>query len=83
MIFEHDLCGRETRRTSPAGFDQRQVYTQTGMLTRQQVGDLEELSPHYQRNNTLCRQWLYDKAYNLTMVSDLRRGTMVKQPDGE
>ncbi|WP_249357061.1 hypothetical protein [Citrobacter sp. wls827] len=77
LAFEHDLCGQETRRTSTAGFDQRQSYTPTGMLTEQQLGNLEELNPQYQRNNTLRRQWLYDKAYNLTMIADSHRGTMV------
>ncbi|WP_170973103.1 PAAR-like domain-containing protein [Citrobacter sp. wls827] len=77
LTFEHDLCGQETRRTSTAGFDQRQSYTQTGMLTEQQLGNLEELNPHYRRNNTLSRQWLYDRAYNLTMTVDSHRGTMV------
>ncbi|HAT7515580.1 TPA: DUF4150 domain-containing protein [Kluyvera ascorbata] len=77
LTFEHDLCGQETRRTSSAGFDLRQGYTQTGMLTEQQLGNLEELNPHYRRNNTLRRQWLYDKAYNLTMIADSHRGTMV------
>ncbi|MCX9019863.1 hypothetical protein NLN96_23080, partial [Citrobacter portucalensis] len=47
------------------------------MLTEQQAGDLNEQNPHYRRNNTLHRQWLYDKAYNLTMISDSLRGTMV------
>lgn len=77
LTFKHDLCGQETRRKSSAGFDQRQSYTQTGMLTEQQLGNQEALNPHYRRNNTLRRQWLYDKAYNLTMIADSRRGTMV------
>jgi len=77
LTLEHDLCGQETRRTSTAGFDLRQGYTQTGMLTEQQLGDLTELNPHYRRSSTLHRQWLYDPAYNLTMISDSHRGTMV------
>ncbi|MCR3681245.1 PAAR-like domain-containing protein [Citrobacter freundii] len=77
LTFEHDLCGQETRRKSEAGFSQTQGYTQTGMLTEQQVGDPTKRDQHYQRNNTLHRQWLYDRAYNLTMIADSHRGTMV------
>lgn len=77
LTFKHDLCGQETRRKSSAGFDLRQGYTQTGMLTEQQLGNQEALNPHYRRNNTLRRQRLYDKAYNLTMIADSHRGTMV------
>lgn len=77
LIFEHDLCGQEISRQSEAGFSLRQSYTPTGMLTDQQTGDLNEQNPHYRHNNTLHRQWLYDKAYNLTMISDSLRGTMV------
>jgi len=77
LTFKHDLRGQETRRNSAAGFDQQQGYTPTGMLTEQQLGDPTECDPHYQRNNTLRRQWLYDKACNLTMISDSHRGTMV------
>lgn len=77
LTMEHDLCGQEISRQSEAGFSLRQSYTHTGMLTEQQAGDLNEQNPHYRRNNTLHRQWLYDKAYNLTMISDSLRGTMV------
>lgn len=77
LTLEHNLCGQETARKSDAGFSLRQHYTPSGMLTEQQAGDLTELNPHYQRNNTLHRQWLYDKAYNLTMIADSLRGTMV------
>lgn len=77
LIFEHDLCGQEISRKSEAGFSLRQHYTPTGMLMEQQAGDLTEQNPHYRRNNTLHRQWLYDKAYNLTMIADSLRGTMV------
>ncbi|WP_253377869.1 glycohydrolase toxin TNT-related protein [unidentified bacterial endosymbiont] len=77
LTLEHNLCGQETARKSDAGFRLRQHYTPTGMLTEQQAGDLTELNPHYQRNNTLRRQWLYDKACNLTMIADSLRGTMV------
>lgn len=74
LTFEHDLCGQEISRQSKAGFSLRQGYTPTGMLTEQQTGDPTELNPHYRRNNTLHRQWLYDKAYNLTMIADSHRG---------
>ncbi|HCB3588297.1 PAAR-like domain-containing protein [Citrobacter koseri] len=77
LTFEHDLCGQEISRQSKAGFSLRQGYTPTGILTEQQTGDPTELNPHYRRNNTLHRQWLYDKAYNLTMIADSHRGTMV------
>jgi RHS repeat-associated protein len=77
LVLEHDLCGQEISRQSDAGFSLRQNYTPTGMLTEQQAGDLTELNPHYRRNNTLHRQWLYDKACNLTMIADSLRGTMV------
>ncbi len=77
LTLEHDLRGQEISRQSEAGFSLRQNYTPTGMLTGQQAGDLTEQNPHYRRNNTLQRQWLYDKAYNLTMISDSLRGTMV------
>jgi len=77
LTLEHDLCGQEISRQSDAGFSLRQNYTPTGMLTEQQAGDLTALNPHYRRNNTLHRRWLYDKAYNLTMIADSLRGTMV------
>jgi len=77
LTFGYDLCGQEISRKSTAGFDLRQGYTQTGMLTEQQLGDLTELNPHARRSSTLHRQWLYDPAYNLTMISDSHRGTMV------
>ncbi|QBY27958.1 PAAR-like domain-containing protein [Citrobacter rodentium] len=77
LTLEHDLCGRETARRSDAGFSLRQSHTPTGMLAEQQAGDLTEPDPHYRRNSTLHRQWLYDRAYNLTMVCDSHRGTMV------
>ncbi|WP_446326606.1 PAAR-like domain-containing protein [Citrobacter sedlakii] len=77
LTLEHDLCGQEISRQSEAGFSLRQRHTPTGMLAEQQAGDLTEQSPHYRRNNTLHRQWLYDKACNLTMIADSQRGTMV------
>ena len=77
LVFEHDLRGQEILRQNDTGFSLRQHYTPTGMLTEQQAGDLTEQNPHYRRNNTLHRQWLYDKAYNLTMIADSLRGTMV------
>ena len=77
LIFEHDLRDQEISRKSEAGFSLRQHDIPTGMLTEQQAGDLTEQNPHYRRNNTLHRQWLYDKAYNLTMITNSRRGTMV------
>lgn len=77
LIFEHNLCGQEISRQSEAGFSLRQSYTPEGMLTDQQTCDLNEQNPHYRRNYTLHRQWLYDKAYNLTMIADSHRGTMV------
>ncbi|EDQ7230752.1 RHS repeat protein, partial [Salmonella enterica subsp. enterica] len=73
LVFEHDLCGRETSRRSEAGFYQTQGYTPTGMLTTQRAGP-------YKQNKGLERQWLYDKAYNLSMISDSLRGTMVNSP---
>ncbi|EDF8720532.1 hypothetical protein GCB14_23040 [Salmonella enterica] len=75
LILEYDLRGQETSRRSNAGFYQQQGYTQTGMLTRQKAGG-HRAGP-YERNKSLERQWLYDKAYNLTMISDSLRGTMV------
>lgn len=74
LTFEHDLRGQETSRKSEAGFYQQLGYTQTGMLTAQRAGSQAE--PEV-RNKSLERQWLYDKAYNLTMISDSLRGTMV------
>ncbi|MFA1613411.1 RHS repeat-associated core domain-containing protein [Citrobacter amalonaticus] len=74
LLFEHDLRGQETSRRSEAGFYQQLGYTQTGMLTTQRVGSQAEPQA---RNKDLQRQWLYDKAYNLTMISDSLRGTMV------
>ncbi|MGK9228056.1 DUF4150 domain-containing protein, partial [Yokenella regensburgei] len=64
LTVEHDLRGQEIRRASAAGFDQRQGWTQTGMLAEQ-------------HSSALHRQYLYDKAYNLTMTADSHRGTMV------
>lgn len=74
LMFEHDLRGQETSRKSEAGFYQRLGYTQTGMLTTQRAGSQTEPQA---RNKDLQRQWLYDHAYNLTMISDSLRGTMV------
>jgi RHS repeat-associated protein len=74
LVFEHDLCGQETSRRSEAGFYQQLGYTQTGMLTTQRAGSQAEPQA---RNKDLQRQWLYDKAYNLSMISDTLRGTMV------
>ena len=73
LTFEHDLRGQETSRRSDAGFYQTLGYTQTGMLTKQAAG-----AHHAQpdtRHKSLQRQWLYDHAYNLTMISDLLRGS--------
>ncbi|MEG2569101.1 MAG: hypothetical protein RSA84_23135 [Acinetobacter sp.] len=77
LTFEHDLRGQETTRKSEAGFSQTLGYTQTGMLAEQQIGDPAESDPHRKRTRTQHRQWLYDKAYNLTMLSESQRGTMV------
>lgn len=74
LTFEHDLCGQETARKSEAGFSQTLGYTQTGMLTQQNAGSQSKPDTH---NKNLHRQWLYDKAYNLTMLSESQRGTMV------
>ncbi|MCX9045016.1 hypothetical protein, partial [Citrobacter portucalensis] len=74
LTFELDLRGQETSRKSEAGFHQTLVYTQTGMLTAQRAGSQTEPQA---RNKDLQRQWLYDKAYDLTMISDSLRGTMV------
>ncbi|HEY4436792.1 MAG TPA: PAAR-like domain-containing protein [Lelliottia sp.] len=73
LTFEHDLRGQETSRRSDAGFCQQQGYTPTGMLTQQKAGD-QHAGPH-DRNKILTREWLYDKAYNLTMITDSLRGT--------
>ncbi|HCD5628196.1 TPA: hypothetical protein NBZ45_004863, partial [Escherichia coli] len=74
LAFEYDLRGQETSRQSEAGFYQTQGYTQTGMLTTQRSGSQAEPEA---KNKDLQRQWLYDHAYNLTMISDTLRGTMV------
>ncbi len=74
LIFEYDLRGQETSRKSEAGFYQRLGYTQTGMLTTQRVGSQTATEA---KNQDLQRQFLYDHAYNLTMISDTLRGTMV------
>ncbi|MCX8995484.1 hypothetical protein NLN85_23875, partial [Citrobacter portucalensis] len=74
LAFEYDLRGQETSRKSEAGFHQTLGYTQTGMLTTQRAGSQTEPQA---RNKDLQRQWLYDKAYDLTMISDSLRGTMV------
>ncbi|HGY4722036.1 TPA: hypothetical protein ACNV1G_003253 [Citrobacter amalonaticus] len=44
------------------------------MLTTQRAGSQSEPQA---RDTDLQRQWLYDKAYNLSMISDSLRGTMV------
>lgn len=75
LKFEHDLRGQEITRKSDAGFYLAQGYTQTGMLTTQKAGD-QRAGP-YERHKHLERQWLYDKAYNLTMTADSLRGTAV------
>ncbi|OAT33421.1 hypothetical protein M976_00168 [Buttiauxella ferragutiae ATCC 51602] len=77
LTFTHDLRGHEITRQNDTGFRQQLGYTPTGMLTQQQVGNPAELNPHDRRNKTLHRQWLYDKAYNLTMIADSLRGTAV------
>ena len=66
LSMEHDPCGQEVSRRSDAGFSLRQRYTPAGLLAEQQTGDA-----------SLRREWLYDKAYNLTMLTDSLRGTMV------
>ncbi|MCE9992694.1 hypothetical protein LZ633_11905 [Enterobacter asburiae] len=66
LTLEHDPSGQELTRRSDAGFSLRQRYTPAGLLAEQQTGDA-----------TLRREWLYDKAYNLTMLTDSLRGTMV------
>ncbi|EKJ3309008.1 TPA: RHS repeat protein [Escherichia coli] len=74
LTFEHDLRGMETSRRSGAGFYQTLAYTHTGMPTRQNAGD-HQAGP-YERNKSLEREWLYDKAYNLTAIADSLRGSM-------
>ncbi|MGO2208919.1 MAG: RHS repeat domain-containing protein, partial [Hafnia alvei] len=73
LTFEHDLRGQEIARKSDAGFYQTLGYTQTGMLTKQAAGD-HHAQPDT-RHKSLQRQWLYDHAYNLTMISDSLRGS--------
>ncbi|WET42269.1 hypothetical protein [Citrobacter enshiensis] len=73
LTFTHDLRGLEISRQSEAGFYQQLGYTQTGMLTKQKAGSQAEPDAH---DKNLQRQWLYDKAYNLTMIADSLRGTM-------
>ncbi|HKN02851.1 MAG TPA: PAAR-like domain-containing protein [Buttiauxella sp.] len=77
LTFSHDLRGQEIIRQNDTGFRQQLAYTPAGRLTEQQVGNPTELNPHDRRNKTLHRQWLYDKAYNLTMIADSLRGTAV------
>ncbi|HCQ0477227.1 TPA: DUF4150 domain-containing protein [Escherichia coli] len=74
LTFEHDLRGMETSRRSEAGFYQTLAYTRTGMPTKQNAGDHRAGSD--ERNKSLKRQWLYDKAYNLTAIADSLRGSM-------
>ncbi len=73
LTFEHDLRGLETSRRSEAGFYQTLAYTRTGMPAKQNAGD-HQAGP-YERNKSLERQWLYDKAYSLTVISDSLRGS--------
>jgi RHS repeat-associated protein len=75
LTFTHDLRGLETSRQSDAGFYQQLSYTQTGMLTKQKAGN-QNVGPD-ELNSSLAREWLYDKAYNLTMIADSLRGTAV------
>ena len=75
LTFTHDLRGQETSRQSDAGFYQQLSYTQTGMLTKQKAGN-QNTGPD-ELNSSLAREWLYDKAYNLTMIADSLRGTAV------
>jgi len=72
LLFTHDLRGQETARRSDAGFHLRHAYTATGMLSEQQCGDQQA----FRHSHALHRQWYYDRAYNLTMLADARRGTM-------
>ncbi|MEZ2577539.1 RHS repeat domain-containing protein [Buttiauxella ferragutiae] len=74
LTFTHDLRGHEITRQSDTGFRQQLGYTPTGMLTQQRAGSQTEPDA---RNKDLQRQWLYDKAYNLTMIADSLRGTAV------
>ncbi|MFL7329984.1 AHH domain-containing protein [Escherichia coli] len=64
----------ETSRRSGAGFYQTLAYTRTGMPAKQNAGD-HQAGPH-ERNKSLEREWLYDKAYNLTAIADSLRGSM-------
>ncbi|POZ13512.1 hypothetical protein C3Z09_22960, partial [Lelliottia aquatilis] len=75
LTFEHDLRGQETLRRSDAGYYQQQDYSPAGMLAQQKAGD-HRAGP-YERNKSLQREWLYDHAYNLTMITDSLRGTAV------
>lgn len=75
LTFTHDLRGQESSRQSDAGFYQQLSYTQTGMLTKQKAGN--QNTGQDERNSSLAREWLYDKAYNLTMIADSLRGTAV------
>ncbi|XHA17410.1 hypothetical protein ACE15K_03830 [Citrobacter farmeri] len=74
LTFEHDLRGQEISRKSEAGFYQTLGYTQTGMPTQQKAGD-HHAEPDT-RHKSLERQWLYDKAYNLTAIADSLRGSI-------
>lgn len=74
LAFTRDLRGQETGRQSDAGFYQTLGHTPTGALTTQRAGSLTDPQG---RNKSLQRQWLYDRAYNLTMTVDSHRGTMV------
>ncbi|WP_448886383.1 PAAR-like domain-containing protein [Citrobacter telavivensis] len=74
LTFEHDLRGQEISRKSEAGFYQTLGYTQTGMPTKQNAGD-QHAEPDTRHKN-LARQWLYDKAYNLTAIADSLRGSI-------
>ncbi|MGF6423094.1 hypothetical protein ABIE11_002600 [Lelliottia sp. 489] len=45
------------------------------MLTKQKAGN-QNTGPD-ELNSSLAREWLYDKAYNLTMIADSLRDTAV------
>ena len=79
LQFSHDPLGRETTRRSDAGFLHGQHYSPTGNIVEQWAG-------HHKPGTTdwpmdIWRRQEYDRAWNLTRVSDSRWGTSTYRYD--
>lgn len=85
LSFEYDPLGREKARNSACGFVLAQNYTKTGLLFSQAAGRNSALfksqpglynSQEALVGSAVNRQYEYDKAFNITGISDGQWGEM-------